>query len=359
MMNAVLERFCRKLVALDWNIFAMDADKWITVHPNGAEGKGRPALIDGETGRVKGGMGGKFNGQKISEVKSSFRGPKTPSEKTLEAGRAKQESAGSSSGTRRDEFEEARQRKRDARLRIAQQNYQNAEKRLESIKDPQGFVPGQPLVNQQMAKAHSRWQSQIGGAVENMNRAKARLEEAQRLASTPSSSVSGLDPNATSKLDRDIALHRSNLEKLKQLKKETRGMTRKEDIEAAIKKAGFEGNGPTVSAEPLYGRPGEYALYESGSNYRANLRRLEQRKEALEKVKNAAPIERQFNGFTLKTDPQEGRINIAFPEKPSASKVEKLKARGFKWSPSRGVWTRQDTPNARYATKHLLRELSE
>ena len=90
-MNAVLERFCRKLVALDWNIFAMDADKWITVHPNGAEGKGRPALIDGETGRVKGGMGGKFNGQKISEVKSSFRGPKTPSEKTLEAGRAKQE----------------------------------------------------------------------------------------------------------------------------------------------------------------------------------------------------------------------------------------------------------------------------
>lgn len=90
-MNAVLERFCRKLVALDWNIFAMDADKWITVHPNGSEGKGRPALIDGETGRVKGGMGGKFNGQKISEVKSSFRGPKTPSEKTLEAGRAKQD----------------------------------------------------------------------------------------------------------------------------------------------------------------------------------------------------------------------------------------------------------------------------
>lgn len=77
-MNAVLERFCRKLVALDWNIFAMDADKWITVHPNGSEGKGRPALIDGETGRVKGGMGGKFNGEKISEVRKSFTGPKTP-----------------------------------------------------------------------------------------------------------------------------------------------------------------------------------------------------------------------------------------------------------------------------------------
>ena len=79
-MNATLERFCRKLVALDWNIFAMDADRWITVHPNGAQGKGRPALIDGETGRVKAGMGGKFNGQKISEVRKSFTGPKTPTD---------------------------------------------------------------------------------------------------------------------------------------------------------------------------------------------------------------------------------------------------------------------------------------
>ena len=77
-MNAVLEHFCRKLAALDWNVFAMDADKWITVHPNGSQGKGRPALIDGETGRVKAGMGGKFNGEKISEVRKSFTGPKTP-----------------------------------------------------------------------------------------------------------------------------------------------------------------------------------------------------------------------------------------------------------------------------------------
>lgn len=49
---------------------ANDADKWITVHPGGkgprANGKGNkggtPVLIDGETGRVKGGMGGKFTG---------------------------------------------------------------------------------------------------------------------------------------------------------------------------------------------------------------------------------------------------------------------------------------------------------
>lgn len=43
---------------------AQDADKWITVKPNGEEGKGRPVLI-GEGGEIKGGMGGKFNGKNI------------------------------------------------------------------------------------------------------------------------------------------------------------------------------------------------------------------------------------------------------------------------------------------------------
>ena len=47
---------------------ALDEAKWITVHPNGKENKGRPALLDSETGEVLGGMGGKFNGKHISAV---------------------------------------------------------------------------------------------------------------------------------------------------------------------------------------------------------------------------------------------------------------------------------------------------
>lgn len=55
-----------------------DADKWITVKPNGAENKGAHVKIDDETGVVKAGMGGKFTGQRISEVRKDFTGPKTP-----------------------------------------------------------------------------------------------------------------------------------------------------------------------------------------------------------------------------------------------------------------------------------------
>ena len=56
---------------------ALDEAKWITVHPNGtganAKGdpiKGRPLLIDSETGTILGGAGGKFKGKKLSEMKS-------------------------------------------------------------------------------------------------------------------------------------------------------------------------------------------------------------------------------------------------------------------------------------------------
>ncbi len=44
-----------------------DADRWITVKPNGAQNKGRPALID-ESGTIKAGMGGKFNGRSIDDI---------------------------------------------------------------------------------------------------------------------------------------------------------------------------------------------------------------------------------------------------------------------------------------------------
>lgn len=62
------KRFCAQGVA-------SDEARWITVHPNGRgttssgdKAKGQPVLIDGDTGEVLGGMGGKFNGRHISAV---------------------------------------------------------------------------------------------------------------------------------------------------------------------------------------------------------------------------------------------------------------------------------------------------
>ena len=78
-MNSVLQKFCSRLASLGFSVFAQDKapakDGWITVHPNGKEHKGQHVEIDDETGGVKKGFGGKFKGQKISEIRSKFRGP--------------------------------------------------------------------------------------------------------------------------------------------------------------------------------------------------------------------------------------------------------------------------------------------
>ena len=54
---------------------AQDDAQWITVHPNGkganANGdpiKGRPVLIDSDTGEILAGAGGKFTGRHISAM---------------------------------------------------------------------------------------------------------------------------------------------------------------------------------------------------------------------------------------------------------------------------------------------------
>ena len=78
---------------------ALDAAKWITVHPNGkgpnlSTGeniKGRRMLIDGETGTVLGGAGGKFNGKKISNLHD---GKKPTAAEKKEAAKIKRETVG-------------------------------------------------------------------------------------------------------------------------------------------------------------------------------------------------------------------------------------------------------------------------
>lgn len=79
------------VVVADTNTVIMNGkmardDRWITVHPNGANHTGRPALID-EKGTVKAGMGGKFNGRNIDDVPRS----KNPHPVTKEKYQARQE----------------------------------------------------------------------------------------------------------------------------------------------------------------------------------------------------------------------------------------------------------------------------
>lgn len=69
-------------------------ERWITVKPNGAEGKGAHVKISA-SGEVIAGMGGKFNGQKISEI-----GKDKPTERKLTPAEALQKKANAEYATK-------------------------------------------------------------------------------------------------------------------------------------------------------------------------------------------------------------------------------------------------------------------
>ena len=54
------------------NNLAQDSEKWITIGTKKSDGDktsgGKHVLIDGETGKILGGLGGKFNGRKINQI---------------------------------------------------------------------------------------------------------------------------------------------------------------------------------------------------------------------------------------------------------------------------------------------------
>ena len=97
------------------------------------------------------------------------------------------------------------------------------------------------------------------------------------------------------------------------------------------------------------------------TNNGANIRRIKQRIEALEKEQAArqeAPAQdEQHEGYTLKENTEIGRIQFLFDGKPDDQTRTILKAYGFRWAPSEGAWQRILNDNGRYAAKQVIKQI--
>ena len=149
--------------------FAQDEAKWITVHPNGeGEGKGRPALIDSESGTVLGGMGGKFNGKKITEARSTKSGskgaearanPEKAKTKASEASkRAEQESKKTpKENTSAKMYERAASRKKE-KMNSLNEQLNGVKTRIDKLfQDQEAECRKDPEVSKWMDRREKKW----------------------------------------------------------------------------------------------------------------------------------------------------------------------------------------------------------
>lgn len=144
------------------------------------------------------------------------------------------------------------------------------------------------------------------------------------------------------------------LEKLKarqEMMKKANALLRKKDIDGLVALVG-ENAAIELQKPDWAGRVG-FADYQLRNNL-ANIKRLESQIAQIDRLQQKEISDFDFDGGTVKYDPEEIRFNIFFDDKPSEEIRTKLKSRGFKWSPSRGAWTRGAKTISLKTIKELL-----
>jgi hypothetical protein len=106
-------------------------------------------------------------------------------------------------------------------------------------------------------------------------------------------------------------------------------------------------------------RPRVYQPYHL-ANLSGNIRSVKERIATLQKIESAPEVGPITGpGYTCEENKEEARIMFTFEGKPKEEVRSILKHHAFKWSPTRGAWVRQITPNAQYATKQVIKIFNE
>lgn len=95
------------------------------------------------------------------------------------------------------------------------------------------------------------------------------------------------------------------------------------------------------------------------SNLSQNINSIRKRVEYLERLKAIPEAEEIINGVVIKTDKEDNRIKLLFPNIPKPETREKLKRNGFRWSPYNKAWQRQISEYALFIARDILKEKKE
>lgn len=245
-------------------------------------------------------------------------------------------------------YEERQEARRDRLQAGAERRATEGNEHLNRAREMSSAIPfGQPmLVDHHSYGRDRRYRERIHN---NHRKGFEKLDEAaelqRRAEAVGTGGISSDDPEAVTKLREQLA----GVEASQVQMKAANAVLRKHKSEparlAALQALGFTEDQAREAIKPDFcgriGFPG-YAL----SNNNANARRIRARIKELEARAVRQDKTEEHDGFTYVEDIESNRVMFRFPDRVDAEVRSYLKARAFKWAPTRGAWVRQLTPAA-------------
>ena len=253
-------------------------------------------------------------------------------------------------------YEERQQERKERYLQLAEQaERESSAVWSEADKMAEAIPMGQPiLVGHHSERADRAFRGRIDAkqhkAFDLSSKAAYYRDKAESVGTV---GISGLDPDAVAKLEKELE---KRIKAQEEMKAANRAVKMK-DIEkgnAKLREIGYTDSNISELRKPDFcGRIGypDYVL----QNNNASIRRIKERIADLQAAAENILEEVETDLYTFKQE--DGRYQFVFDGKPDDDVRTILKSNGFKWSPSRSAWVRQVTTNAKHSVKRVMQEL--
>lgn len=252
-------------------------------------------------------------------------------------------------------FEERRNARIDRLLAAAERKEKESSALLDQAHTMGDVIPfGQPiLVGHHSEKRDRNYRARIESKYRKGFSLSAEAKDLARRAEAAqhNTAIFSDDPDAAEKLEEKIA----RLEKRQAMMKAVNKIVRKND-RAGLAELGFS----ELAIQRLFtpdfcGRVGfpDYAITNNG----ANIRRLKERLQHIEKHATDETSETETNGVKIVDNVEDNRLQMFFPGKPSDEIRAMLKSRGFRWSPTNGCWQAYRGNAATWNAQEIVKRL--
>jgi len=212
--------------------------------------------------------------------------------------------------------------------------------------------PGQPiLIGHHSEGRHRNLQKKIDNAHRRAYEAEEKAEYYQNRAEAAETngSISGDDAEALNQYKEKLTRLIAAQERMKEIRKAWR------KGKEALYKLGLT----DADIDELKSRNPAYIKIPfppcTLSNNSAEIRRVKQKIEELERLDKMEATSTKFPGGEMRINTDINRIQFLFDDIPSMEIRKLLKSNGFKWAPSEKAWQRQRTLNAINAVYWLMK----